>query len=354
MSYKTFSTILLAVIPAYLIVVLVINIIVDPFYIFQTPFFKEQAQINDRYAKIQFLKENNQRFNSYMMGSSRMFLTYPEVIEKYIPGTKFYNLATIFGTMHEHLLHIKYFLDNGYPVKNLYIGLDMDMYAIAALHNQNDFLLRLHPHVLKKDPIAFYWSYMNTLPRRDLLRKLRVNFKKRASSKYQIDKDGTLALRSEGKNPQVFFERPLSSEKLKIKNEKMVENLNALKELVELCNKHHINLILFTTPYHKELMDRFMEEDYMTLLRDLSEVSPYWDFSGYNSVTTDNKNYLDHSHYKPSVSRLIAARIFSDQTFNVPEDFGILVTKENVGLHVERIKSGFKTMGQIPGTQYLR
>jgi hypothetical protein len=302
---------------------------------------KVQAQINDRYAKIEFLEKESGRFNSYIMGSSRMLLTHPEVVEKYIPADKFYNLATIFGTMYEHMLHLKYFIEKGCPVKNLYIGVDMDMYSAATVHDDKDLLLKLHYRVLKKNPIAFYWSYMSVLPKGDLRRKLRVNFNKKSGSKYEIEKDGAVALEPETESTRVFFERPLGN-RITIINERTKENLEALKELVALCRKHRVNLILFITPYHKNLMDCFVEEDYMTLLRVLSEISPFWDFSGYNSITTDNKNYLDHSHYNPSVSRMIAARIFGDRTLTLPRDFGVWVTEKNIDSHLENVKIGFK------------
>ena len=342
MNDKRFSVILLCVIFVYLFSVALINIVVDPFCIFRTPFLKVQAQINDRYAKIEFLKKGKERFNSYMMGSSRLLLTHPEVVEKYIPTAKFYNLAIIFGTMYEHTLHLKYLIENGHPVKNLYIGLDMDMYTVATMHDDKDSLLKLHYGVLKKNPIEFYWSYMSIFPKGDLRRKLTVNFSKKRGSKYDIEKDGAVALEPGTENTRVFFERPLSSSKIGLMNERMKGNLEALKELVALCGKHRINLILFITPYHKNLMGCFVEEDYLTLLRLLAEIAPFWDFSGYNTITTDNKNYLDHSHYNPSVSRMIAARIFGDRASTVPPDFGVRVTGKNIGSHLENVKIGFK------------
>jgi hypothetical protein len=335
----------------YLFSVALINIVVDPFYIFRTPFFRVQAQINDRYAKIEFLKKEKGRFNSYIMGSSRMLHTYPDVIGKYIPAAKFYNLATVFGTMYEHLLHVKYFIENGYPVKNLYVGLDMDFYSVAILHDYKDCRLKLHRDVLDKNPIDFYWSYVSTLQREDVKQKLRVNFGKKASFKYEIEKDGALALEPGADNTRVFFENPASADKIRIKDECLKGNLESLRELMVLCKKHHINLILFITPYRKDLMGCFVEEDYITVLRDLFKITPIWDFSGYNSVTMDNENYHDFSHYKPSVSRLIAARIFHDQTLTVPKDFGIWVTEKNIDAHLENVRTGFKNKGLPNGGQ---
>jgi hypothetical protein len=120
------------------------------------------------------------------------------------------------------------------------------------------------------------------------------------------------------------------------------ENLEALRELVALCRQHHINLFLYTTPYRKVLLESFTTQNYIMFLRELSKITPYWDFSGYNSVTMDPANYTDQSHYNASVSRWIAARIFNDRTEAVPRDFGVWVTQENIESHLENLIVDFK------------
>ena len=62
--------------------------------IFQTPFFRDQPNLNERCAKIEFLRINKESYNSYIMGSSRAN-TIPDVVEKYLPGLKFYTTGPI-------------------------------------------------------------------------------------------------------------------------------------------------------------------------------------------------------------------------------------------------------------------
>ncbi len=317
------------------------NVVIDPFYVLRTPFLKIQPQINDRFAKIESLRRRTDRFNSYIMGSSRMYGTPPGAIEKYIAGSKFYNLATIFATMSEHVLHVKYLVRNGYPVKNLYIGLDFDVYSTVRMHEETNCLLKLHPRVTNESTIAFYWSYIGILSKGDIKRKLRANFGKKGTSSVEIKPDGTLASGPDPENPGLFVEMPMNIDRIGTKNGSMKGNLESLKELVALCRQYDIHLHLFITPYHRRLMDHFVPQDYLTFLKELSEITAFWDFSGYNSVTTDNRNYLDHSHYNLRVSRLIAARIFDDKTLAVPEDFGVRVTRENIDTHIDHSQNRF-------------
>jgi hypothetical protein len=315
-----------------------LNVVVDPYAIFRTPFFRQQAQVNDRYSKIEVLRKNKERYNSYIMGSSRMISTSPDIIVKYMPTAKFYNLATILATPYEHLMHLKYFIKNGYPVKNLYIGLDIDFCFWVNMYKEKDLLLKLHPEVSNRNLIGYYWSYLSVYPKKDIRRKLKRNFSRKGSPIKMSGKDGALTFGEEAKNANVFFEDPSRNGATAIKNEVKEENVEGLKELVALCRQNDINLFLFITPHNRLLMDRFVVKDYLTFFRKLSEITSFWDFSGYNSITTNNSNYSDGSHYKSSVSRMIAARIFNGKTWTVPEDFGVWVTKKNIDSHLENLK----------------
>ena len=58
-----------------------------------------------------------------------------------------------------------------------------------------------------------------------------------------------------------------------------------------------------------------------------------------NTLATDlDKNYYEDSHYRPNVGNMIAAKIFKDKNINVPDDFGILVTKDNIDGHLKYLK----------------
>lgn len=56
-----------------------------------------------------------------------------------------------------------------------------------------------------------------------------------------------------------------------------------------------------------------------------------WSFYGINSITLNKANFDDEGwHFKPKVGKLIMARIFNDTSIEVPVDFGVLLTKDNV------------------------
>ncbi len=114
--------------------------------------------------------------------------------------------------------------------------------------------------------------------------------------------------------------------------------MKALTNIKKLCIKNNIKLYVFTTPHNKNMMDRYIVNDYLRYLKEISNITDFYDFSGYNTITINNYNYYEESHYRPLVGSLIAGKIFKDNTVEVSEDFGVFVTKENINKHLQNLK----------------
>ncbi len=77
---------------------------------------------------------------------------------------------------------------------------------------------------------------------------------------------------------------------------------------------------------------------------------PLWDFSGYNSVTTERLpdageieqimyGYWEGSHYSDAVGVRILDRIFGEGSQR-GDDFGLQLTSANIDAHLEQIRRG--------------
>lgn len=63
-----------------------------------------------------------------------------------------------------------------------------------------------------------------------------------------------------------------------------------------------------------------------------------WSFYGINSITLDPNNFDNYGwHFKPKITPLIFARIFNNKSIHVPDDFGVLLTKENFEQEFQKI-----------------
>lgn len=115
------------------------------------------------------------------------------------------------------------------------------------------------------------------------------------------------------------------------------------EELIRLCIDKGIDLRMYISPAHANLDGEGIRalgklEMLENWKRRISEIAyryriAVWDFSGYNSITTEAvKNpmvyYWDSSHFNEVVSDLILRRVFDAGA--VPEDFGVRITPLNI------------------------
>ena len=57
----------------------------------------------------------------------------------------------------------------------------------------------------------------------------------------------------------------------------------------------------------------------------MAQILDFWDFSGYNSITVNNRNYYEASHYRPFIADRIAKKAFTGEG-----TVGAMVTADNV------------------------
>lgn len=119
-----------------------------------------------------------------------------------------------------------------------------------------------------------------------------------------------------------------------------------LAHIVHVCRRRGIRLVVFVPPVHATLLEamrlRGVWGDFQTWKRRLAALTPYWDFSGYNSITTEPvarkmKWYWDMSHFRRGAGNLVLDRIFAYRKDRVPQDFGVRITAANVEARLQDV-----------------
>jgi len=338
MSSKKWLSVVFLVIFLNMALVALVNYVVDPFGIFGTNILKNNLQMNERFVKIEYIEKNHQKYNAYLFGSSRIGVVDPKVIEKYVPNSKFYNFTVSSANLHDYLMHLRYFVEQNYEIKTLYLQLDIDDMNNYG-QDSSDYLSQLHPHVTHDSLALFYARYLLGFFPLNIRTKIEVNLAQEVKKTYDLE-NGTWELPYNEKALREDAKKYVEQEKsFHFKNRRViyytqeVHNKEALKEIVEICKEEKIKLYLFITPHNQNMMDTFVLEDYRKYLRNISEITTFYDFSGYNSVTTNNENYYEMSHYRPHVARWVAAYIFNDKSVNIPRDFGKIIEKGDINGH---------------------
>lgn len=137
--------------------------------------------------------------------------------------------------------------------------------------------------------------------------------------------------------------------------------LGSLESMAKTARNQGIKMHLFISPVHAYLEETksflglwpYYEDWKRELVRittDAGENVTLWDFSGYNTITTDPPPtpdgkrtlnwYWDCHHYKKSVGDMILDRILRTGASEnaIPPDFGIRLTTENIEAHLAHIR----------------
>jgi hypothetical protein len=325
-----------------------VNYIVDPLNILHTKFLKQDFQTNERFLKVEYLDKNNFKYNSYLFGSSRIGTTNTEDIEKYIPNSKFYNLTISSGNFYDYLYHLKYFIKKKYPIKNIYLQIDIGNMGYYGNSNLG-YLGKLYPPVVNESLDMFYIKYLTSFLPMSIKGKIQLNMTEAKENENHISTTGIHTSKTKEQLLISNCKEYVKNEQSFHKNYKRIfsaifikETIEALKNIQAICKDNNITLYVFTTPINKNMMDTIKVNDYFSFLKAISIVTDFYDFSGYNSITMNNCNYYEYSHYRPLVGKLIAGRIFNDTMMDIPSDFGVYVTKSNIDEHILDLKEQIK------------
>ena len=125
------------------------------------------------------------------------------------------------------------------------------------------------------------------------------------------------------------------------------EQMTAFRDLVRDCKARGIELKVFISPAHALQWEAIHLAGQWAAFeqwkREVAAITPVWDFSGYNSVTTEpltsaTRNYIESSHYLPHVGRWVLDRMFGYPSPQLPADFGVLLAPDGLDEHFSRIR----------------
>lgn len=121
-----------------------------------------------------------------------------------------------------------------------------------------------------------------------------------------------------------------------------VENIDYLKQIVQLCQKYQIRLIIFFNPVYKKF---FLQADYEKLFdfkKQISQIANFYDFQAIESTASDKTFWYDQDHYRPNLGSIIIKEIF--ETKNPSElKYSVYVTPANIDQHFENQKKYIQT-----------
>ena len=319
-------------------------ILLDPYNVFH-PFHVRDNGVepNKNYIKMTYILANAQKFDAFMFGSSLTGMINAENI----PNVKCYNMTHSGGIASETAANLKTMLNAGIIPKEIYLGLESISYS-DCYENRCSNRMRCPYEYSRTNPLEFISLYIDPAVNIEALKTVLSNDNENNSTVEEIFyNNGGYPFygytweydmaEADARLNEVTAQYTAAVEKGELSAERpqyMDEALDSVREIVALCNENNIKLTVFTNPiYYETFSDAVLNLCYLDFLEELAEITPYYNFSGFNKYTTDLSCYHeDKTHFLVELGDIMLDTMCSGKTApeTLNEGFGTYVTEDNV------------------------
>lgn len=321
------------------------NIAVDPFGVFGDPllhWYSYNETNNPRAAKIAYLDQHHEAYDSYLVGCSSTSSFPIETANRYWDAS-FYNTIMYGADMLDCEQTVQYLVEH-YEVKNILLNVHLlngETYDVES----DPYTYRMHGKLTGENPLFFYgrYAFANVHYAFAKLKAYHAdtylnqtfdvfNEQTGAYDKRVRDTEYIGARESYLVNYPEFVQYPHHNRGLP-----QIENcMQSVANIRDLCNEYDVNLVVFCAPLYWEFLSDFPSDQVKQFYCRLAEVTPYWDFS-MSSVSFEPRYFYDAGHLRNAVGDMALARMVGDDSIYIPADFGVYVTPENAQQHAESL-----------------
>ena len=332
LSSRRWLVLLVATLALLGLLIVGFNYVMDPYGAFGDPFFHwwgADETMNPRLAKISYLEQHHQDYDSYIVGSSGSS-SYPvEALNEYLDA-RFYN-CFFYGTDMENFQRMADYLLDHYEVRHLVLNLSM---AVASDKAPQETTRNNLPHYLTdgSNPLGFAATYLFMSPMdswnkltnylSDPLLQQPYRVFDADTGAYDKSRRDTEAIgdleRYLGKPAYAeFLDYPESPRRLT----HIPEAMESVAHIKARCEELGVELLVFCQPTYYQALDWYTPEDQTAFRRALAQVTDYWDFT-LSSVSYEPRYFYDATHFRNCVGEMALARVFGREDLYLPEDLG--------------------------------
>ena len=314
------------------------NYVTDPFAAFGDRFlnwFSYDETNNPRVAKISYLEQHHDEYDSYILGcSSTSSLQVSDFNKLY--DANFYNLI-MYGADMRDCEKIADYLIEHYEVKHLVLNVYLD--NGFTYDDETDRLTRNLHYLTDPDTsaLSFYTRYLFCDPRYGFAKLKNLRNDRLLPQSFDVFNEvtGEYDKRVRDVEPigsmdtyleayPVFADYPKTGDFVLGQTENCMKSVAAIKER---CEAADVELVVVAAPVYIDYFQNFQAEDVANFYSSLAKVTDFWDFSC-SSVSCEPRYFYDATHFRNAVGSMIAARIAGDDSVYIPDDFGTYVTAD--------------------------
>lgn len=314
------------------------NYVTDPFAAFGDKFlnwFSYDETNNPRVAKISYLEQHHDEYDSYILGcSSTSSLQVSDFNKLY--DANFYNLI-MYGADMRDCEKIADYLIEHYEVKHLVLNVYLD--NGFTYDDETDRLTRNLHYLTDPDTsaLSFYTRYLFCDPRYGFAKLKNLRNDRLLPQSFDVFNEvtGEYDKRVRDVEPigsmdtyleayPVFADYPKTGDFVLGQTENCMKSVAAIKER---CEAADVELVVVAAPVYIDYFQNFQAEDVANFYASLAKVTDFWAFSC-SSVSCEPRYFYDATHFRNAVGSMIAARIAGDDSVYIPDDFGTYVTAD--------------------------
>lgn len=302
------------------------NYIIDPYNMTNYNIFNIQYKFarDDRSEKLNYFK-NLSRFDNIIIGSSRVYSINPRKVSELIGGTT-YNFGVGTATVEDHLGILLYLEKQNKLPKNLIIGIDFYTFNPNIppnsyfLNNKELNFLSYSTHNANE-----YWpKFLSFDATRASVKTLKNHLFPSPNEKPRFDYLGWGLSYMDNHLRNMEEEKRLTLEEIH-QNKAMlysnyqyshidIKRIHYYQQIQNLCQKHRINLYIFTTPLHpwlfKELYSHTSTQNAMHELTEyFSTFENFTDFYSDSEFTNNIYNFNGATHTTAKAGDLILKKV---------------------------------------------
>lgn len=314
------------------------NYVTDPFAAFGDRFlnwFSYDATNNPRVAKISYLEQHHDEYDSYILGCSSTSSLQVSNFNK-LYDANFYNLI-MYGADMRDCEKIADYLIEHYEVKHLVLNVYLD--NGFTYDDETDRLTRNLHYLTDPDTsaLSFYTRYLFCDPRYGFAKLKNLRNDRLLPQSFDVFNEvtGEYDKRVRDVEPigsmdtyleayPVFADYPKTGDFVLGQTENCMKSVAAIKER---CEAADVELVVVAAPVYIDYFQNFQAEDVANFYASLAKVTDFWDFSC-SSVSCEPRYFYDATHFRNAVGSMIAARIAGDDSVYIPDDFGTYVTAD--------------------------
>lgn len=344
------------------VLVMGFNFWTDPFGAFGDHFFQwwsYDETMNPRVAKISYLDQHHDQYDSYIIGASSSSSFPTEQLNTYFDAS-FYNLVMYGADMLDVEQTCQYLVDH-YTVKNLVVS--VYIHNAQVYHVEQDPLTyNLHWKVDGSSPLLFYAKYLLSNPRNGWTKLQRLQTDPYLQQSYRVFDQQTGAYDKSRRDVEpigdlesylakssyaVFSNYPEGSADLPY----LEDCMQSIARIRDLCRERGVNLTVVCPPMYYAYLEYYSPEDQAAFRDALAEVTPYWDFT-LSSASYEPRYFYDDTHFRNCLGEMALARMLGDSSVYVPEDFGEYVSQAPAGAQEASPAAAEAYSAQVPILMY--